>query len=261
MDLLSSLRRCWILAGALFILTLGGVGAAWFKISATYQAGSSIVLLAPQSAVKAAGGNPFLAFSSNLNLTADVVRYETMDQRTAQLLAGEGYTSTYVVADAFDTPGPVLVVTVTGHSKAGVEATLSAVTKEIGVKLAAIQTGVASARKVRDAVITFAPTPTTLKSKKLKPLLLALAAGLVLTIGLTVMVDAQLLRRRTRADGSYPQRQPRPATSDAYKRQTMATEFEGTANRAELRPTRPQPDIGGDSQPRRWIDPSRERTR
>jgi hypothetical protein len=180
------------------VLTLAGTAYAYHKLPPTYQATSSVVFLAPKNMTKAFGENPYLAFTSNINLTADVVRYETMDMRTAQLLAAEGYTSTYQVSDAVDTAGPVLLVTATGHNQAAVEHTLSGVTSEITTKLEAIQAGLGDNNKIRDAVITFAPQPTTLKSKKEKPLLLLLALGLVATIGIPVIVDAQLSRRTTR---------------------------------------------------------------
>ena len=106
MELLSSLRRRWILACILLVLTLAGTAYGYRKLPPTYQATSSVVFLAPKNMTKAFGNNPYLAFTSNINLTADVVRYETMDMRTAQLLAAEGYTSTYEVSDAVDTAGP-----------------------------------------------------------------------------------------------------------------------------------------------------------
>ena len=202
MDLVSSLRRRWILASVLLLLTIGGSAFAWFTLSPTYQAQSSVVFLATPNAVKIAGGNPYLAFTTGLNLTADVVRYETMDMRTAESLAAQGATSTYLVAGATDTSGPVLNVTVTGHNKANVERTLQAVTKEITTRLDAIQVGLNADNKIKDSVITFSPVPTLQKSKKVKPLLVAFAFGLVLTIAIPVMVDGQRTQRKQKDDGA-----------------------------------------------------------
>ena len=85
MDLLSSLRRRWVLACSLFLLALAGTAYGWIKLPSTYQSTSSVVLLAPKNATKTVGGNPYLAFNSSLNMTGDVVRYETNDSRTVEL--------------------------------------------------------------------------------------------------------------------------------------------------------------------------------
>ena len=119
-----------------------------------------------------------------------------MDMRTAEALAAQGATSTYLVADATDTAGPVLDVTVSGHNKANVEKTLLAVTNEITTKLNAIQAGLNANSMIRDNVITFAPEPIAQKSKKVKPVLVAFALGLVLSIAIPVMVDGQRAQRQ-----------------------------------------------------------------
>jgi capsular polysaccharide biosynthesis protein len=196
MELLSSLRRRWILASVLLLMTLAGTVYALLKLPPTYQAQSSVVLLVPKNVAKAYGGNPYLAFNSTLNMTADVVRYETTDVRTANLLAAQGYTSTYLVTDAFDTAGPVLNVTVTGHNEAAVEHTLYGVTSQVSSKLSGLQAGLAGANKIQDVVITFTPKPTVLSSKKARPLSVVVGAGLMLTVGIPLIVDAVLVRRR-----------------------------------------------------------------
>ena len=215
MDLVSSLRRRWILASILLLLTLGGSAFAWFTLSPTYQAASSVVFLATNNAVKLAGGNPYLAFTSGLNLTADLVRYQTMDINTAQSLAARGDTSTYLVADATDTACLVLNVTVTGHNKANVEKTLLDVTNEISTRLNAVQASLNVNSKIKDSVVTIAPEPTLQKSKKVKPLLVAFALGLVLTIAIPVMVDGQRVQRKPKDDDTYPERIARPLSRAA----------------------------------------------
>ena len=204
MGLLLSLRRQWILVGLLLLLTLAGTVYGFLKLPTTYQSHSSVVLLPPKNISKSYGNNPYLAFSSNLNIFADVVRYETMDANTVNSLAAKGYTSTYLVSAATDTSGPVLDVTVTGHDKASVEHTLYGATGEIGAKLKALQSNLIDSNMVQQALITFTPQPTALKSKKEKPLLVIFGLGLVVTIGIPVIVDAQRSRRRTTDEIAYP---------------------------------------------------------
>jgi hypothetical protein len=204
MSLLSSLRRRWILACALFLLTLAGTAYGMLKLPSTYQSMSSVVFLAPKNAAKAYGGNPYLAFNSTLNMTADVVRYETNDSRTVSFLSSRGYTASYLVTDATDTAGPVLIITVTGKNKTMVETTLSAVTSEISAKLEGLQTNLTAANTIHSLVITFEQQPTALTSKKARPLSVVAGGGIALTIGITLLVDAIIIRRRMQ--GTQPWR-------------------------------------------------------
>ena len=206
MEILSSLRRRWILTCSMLLLTLAATAFAFIKLPWTYQSQSSVVFLSSKLTSKAYGGNPYLAFNSTLNQTADVVRYETSDVRTVNSLAARGYTSTYLILDALDTAGPVLVVTVTGSNKAGVEHTLSGVTRQIDTNLNALQAGITSVNKIRDVVITFTPNAVRLTSKKARPLTIVLGAGLVLTVAIPVVIDAMLLRRRDRPETTQGER-------------------------------------------------------
>jgi hypothetical protein len=202
MDLVSSLRRRWILTCGLLLLTIAATLLGILKLAPTYQSQSSVILLASQTAAKAYGGNPYLAFNSTLNQTADVVRYELMDQRTVAALDKAGFRSIYLVTDAIDTSGPVLIITATGHDRSSVERTLSGVTSEAGAKLAGLQATLLPVNKIRSVVITFQPKPTTVASKKLRPLSVIAGGGLLLTIGIPLLVDAIIIRRRAERSAS-----------------------------------------------------------
>lgn len=193
--LLKAIRRRWILACVLFLFTLTATAAALFKLPWTYQSAASVVFLASRNTAKLAGGNPYLAFNSTLNQTADVVRYEMMDVRTANFLAAHGYSGVYMISDAIDTPGPVLNITVTGPNKAVVEHTLYGVTREITRKLTMIQAGLSPNNIIHDMLISFTPQATVLHSKKARPLVAVFALGLIFTLGITQVVDAVLVRR------------------------------------------------------------------
>jgi hypothetical protein len=235
-ELLSSLRRNWILASLLLLLTVAGTVIAFSKISLTYQAQSSVVLLAPESAAKTYGGNPYLAFNSTLNQTGDVVRYEANDVRTVDALAKQGYTSTYLVADAQDTAGPVLIVTVTGTSQAEVEHTLYGVTSILGTKLRSLQGATPPASKIRDVVITLTPKATPLSSKKARPVSVVAGLGLILTIGIPVLVDSARQRRNKTRPAPAPATDPQPRTDDSDE----TISFRALRFPAD-RPERPQP--------------------
>jgi hypothetical protein len=242
MDFWSILRRRWILAGSLLLLTLVATAYGLVKLPTSYQSISSVVLLAPKNTAKVYGGNPYLAFSATLNETADVVRYETNDSRTVALLVSRGYTASYLVTDATDTAGPVLIVTVTGKNKAMVEHTLSGVTTEISTKLEALQADITPGNKIHSLLITF-NQPTPLTSKKARPLSVVAGGGLALTIGATLIVDAIAVRRRRadRADKVPPLRdEPMPPKRSAR--------ISGRSARDSERPARDSERVARDSE-------------
>jgi hypothetical protein len=201
MDLMESfrvLRRRWILTSVLLLLTLAGAAAAVVKLPWSYQAQGMTVLLASQSSAKLSGGNPYLAFDQSLTFTADVVRREVMDPRTALALSARGYTGSYLVVDAFDTAGPVLVTTVTGSNPNTVESTLHGVLDEQNTKLAGLQTGINSYNRITSVVVSMSPKATRSTSKKARPLVVVLAVGLAFTFAIPQTVDAWAIRRRVR---------------------------------------------------------------
>jgi hypothetical protein len=201
MDLMESLRvlrRRWILTCVLLLLTLAGAAAAVVKLPWSYQSQGMTVLLASQSASKLSGGNPYLAFDQSLTYTADVVRREVMDPRTALALSARGYTGSYLVIDAFDTSGPVLVTTVTGTNKNTVENTLHGVLDELNTKLVGLQAGISPDNQITSVVVSMSPNATRSTSKKARPLVVVLAVGLALTFAIPQIVDAWAIRRGIR---------------------------------------------------------------
>jgi hypothetical protein len=203
MDLMESLRILrarWILTSTLLLLTLAACVAAVVKLPWTYQANASTVLLASKNFAKTAGGNRYLAFDPSLTLTADVVRRELMDPRTALALAAAGYPNAYQVVAATDTTGPVLLITVTGSNKVTVEHTLQGVTAQVATKLLALQSGISPANQINSLVVSMSPTATLSVGKKAKPLVVLLAGGLVLTYAIPQVVNARAVRRRSRRE-------------------------------------------------------------
>jgi hypothetical protein len=245
MQSLRILRRRWILTTLLLLLTLAGTAGAFKKLPHTYISTSTVVLLASKNASKANGGNPYLSFSSSLPLTADVLRRELLDPRTALDLAGRGYTAGYLVTDAPDTTGPVLLVTVTGHDKAAVEHTLYGVTAEIGTKLLALQASITPTNQIRVATLSVTPEAKLSISKLARPLVVLLGFGLLLTFAVPLIVDAQISRRRPRdLAGPPPEDLGRP-DRDGYERRP------GPPRERMHPPEHPQPGRAPGGQPGR----------
>jgi hypothetical protein len=206
MEIMKTLRKWWVLSAALLVLTIIATLAAFVKLPWTYTSTANITFLPSSNLAKAYGGNPYLAFSSTINETADVIRYESTDMRTAQSLAAKGYTAGYTVTDAVDTAAPVLLVTVTGSKNGTVENTLTGVMDEISSLLAQQQASYTPANRIHDQVITFSQKPTRVVSKKARPLIAVLAVGILFTIAIPVIADAALARRNRKKSrtGSYP---------------------------------------------------------
>jgi hypothetical protein len=201
MDVVGSfgtLRRQWILALLLLVLTLAGTVYEAHK-PGPYQSTSQVVLLPSAKISKTNGNNPYLSFVTSISLTADLVRRELMDPRTSSALAAQGFPSSYQVVDDPATAGPVLDVTATGSSKASVEHTLYGVTAEIATKLGEMQAGVQEPSRITSQVVSFSTQPSLMKSKKARTVVVVLGIGLVLTFAISQIADATLGRRRRKS--------------------------------------------------------------
>lgn len=207
MDLSEALRiwrRWWILTFALIILLSVGVSAALPRMR-TYQSGSQVVLLASRSAAKLNGGNPYMSFSPSLTLTADALSREIMSPGTMQDLAARGFLGQYTVMLApytTNTTGSVLLITVTGSRKTLAESTLHAVTNEISTELLQLQRSVPARSRVRAATLSLSPRATLSVSGTARSVIPLVAVGLLLALGMPLMADGWVCRRRARRRGA-----------------------------------------------------------
>jgi hypothetical protein len=203
MDLRESLhiwRRRWILTITLLLLASVAVAAAARSLR-TYQAESQVVLLASKSASQLNGGNPYLSFSGSLTLTADALSRAVTAPTVTQDLAARGYVSSYTVALATyttTTTGSVLIVTVTGRHKLGVEGTLGAVTSEVSNELANLQRGIPARNQVHAATLSYSPQAALSLGQTAHSVLPLMALALLVAFGLPVIVDGWAMRLRMR---------------------------------------------------------------
>jgi hypothetical protein len=212
-------RRRPILTVALLIVALAGTTSALMRLPRTYQSNSSVVLLASRYAAKKAGGNPYMSFSSSLTLTGDVISGELMAPRTVMSLAASGYADPYTVTVAPSntaTTGSVLLVSVAGNDPRAVERQLYGVTHEISVELARVQAKVRPNSRIRIATISFTPQAALDVGKTARPLVMVIAASLLLFLGLPVVIDGHASRRRIRARAAFSGNATKPADQMAY---------------------------------------------
>jgi capsular polysaccharide biosynthesis protein len=214
MELLGTLRKRWVLTLSLLLLTLIGTAYALVKLPWTYQSQASVVLLAPPNSLKTYGNNPYMAFDSSLSVAADILRRNVMSPQVASKLTANGYTSSYLVAQAPDTSGPVLLITVTGSNPATVQHTLYGVTNEMQTTLRGIQGDIGQLNRIQETVASISPQATRVSSKKAKPLIVVFALGLVLTITIPTIVEAQ--RRGRSPTDQFAHRNGRPHSAGRF---------------------------------------------
>jgi hypothetical protein len=209
MDLVAAgrtLRRRWILASFLLLLTLAAAVAAWVKLPGPYQAESMTVLYPSQQASKLNGNNPLLSFGGSLNVAGDIVLREVSSPAYVAQLVARGYSSSFTIVDDPNTTGPILDLTVTGKNQGQVEQTLKGVTVAIKNQLAFIQQNYKPADRITSQVVSTQPTPQLLVSKKARTIVIILGLGLVLTFAIPQVVDAEIAKRRAargqRANGN-----------------------------------------------------------
>jgi hypothetical protein len=196
----------------LLIVASTGAGFAVGALPRSYQSEASVVLLASPSASRQNGGNPYLSFSPSLTLTANALSQQVMAPATIQHLASAGSADPYTVALApytATTSGSVLLVTVTGSSATAAEREMYAVTREIGTKLADLQSKLKPRNRIQDTPLSFSPDAALSISQTARPLVIVAALGLLLVFGIPIVVDGRIARRRLmKATAPLPETAP-----------------------------------------------------
>jgi hypothetical protein len=248
MDLTASLRalrRQWILAGFLLVLTFAAGVAAWVKIPGPYTTESMVVLIPSKQEAKINGNNVYLSYGGSESVAGDIVQRQVMDPATLTALYNKGYTGSYTIADDPTTTGPILDIKVTGSSTSVVESTLSAVTTEVQSKLATLQQNLPAANQITSMVASFDTRATLEVSKKARVVVLAVGLGLVLTYSLPQILDAEIRRRRgDRASASGGGDASVPARDDE---QPVPYQQQAQPHRRRYRPAvdEPEPAVPG----------------
>lgn len=211
---MGALRRRWLLTASLLLLTFIAVIGVYAKFPGPYSAESMVALFPSKQASQLNGNNPYLSYGGSENVAGDIVLREVSAPDSVAKLAAKGYTGSFTIADDPNTSGPILDITVTSKSQSVVENTLQAVTNAVQLQLASIQSNLKPANQITSQVVSFAPTPKLLLSKKLRTIVLALGVGLILSYAIPQIVDGNIERRRgNRAGGNFPAAEPVAAGS------------------------------------------------
>jgi hypothetical protein len=195
-------KKHWLLTAFLLILALATAGYAGMKVPRSYQAQSTVVLLASLNSSKATGGgNPYLNFSDSLATTANVIQAEMTDSQTSATLKEQGFSQAYsVVSQSIQTqqPSPLLTVTATGTDGPAVEDTLRGATNEIGILLGGLQRKMSHNNRITAMTVSFAPQATLNIPSTARRLIAVLGLVIALALCIPLAVDAAATRRHRR---------------------------------------------------------------
>ncbi|MBG0827447.1 hypothetical protein HS041_06675 [Planomonospora sp. ID67723] len=202
MDLLGvirAVRRRWILALALLLVTVASVTTTMFLLPWTYEARANVVFLSSQQLSKEAGGNPYLYFDSSLKVTAEIVSRSLMSERQGTLMKEAGLTAIYKVALAPDSVGPLLDVVTEASDPRAAQATLTALLAAVPKQVDALQSNLPSSTRVRTNSIMVTTEPELKPTQKIRIVAVVAAFGLVLCLAVPAALEASAERRRTAA--------------------------------------------------------------
>jgi hypothetical protein len=206
--LLRAIRvRRW-LSAALCGLIMIGLGAGVVLVPWTSRGEASVVFLSSRLVSKQSGGNPYLVFAASLTVTAEVVGRRLMDDETVQAMRRQGYTASYVVEIAPDSAGPVLSITVTSTDPKATEATLTALEAAVNSQLDTLQNGIPPDARVTAKVVSSTTRPLRVSRPKIQLLGEILIAGLALSAGLLLLLQALADRRRPPTERAAPPQPP-----------------------------------------------------
>src|SRR5258708_6502858 len=199
------IRARWYVTLPLLLLTIALAVGVNKAVPTKYQATSSITLLASESATTGTAtvpgsGNPFTAFGSSLNDTADFLVRRMSSTDVANALGARGVTESYAVVLAAAAQGPFMTLSVTGTDPQHILKSIETLTTYTQQELQSVQqqASVRPVDMIRSMVIVPAGPPSAQKKTKTQDVLGAGIGGLVLTFLATFVVENIAVSRRRR---------------------------------------------------------------
>jgi hypothetical protein len=174
-----------VLVSIFILLAIAITGAAAMYLPAHYSAESDVALLPSVNSSKPYGSNPYLSFNGALPVAAEIIAYQMMDPANVKVLEAKGYDQQFNVSIANTIAnGPILTIEVTGGDKVAVEATLTGVTRDVSIELAALQHGIGATNRITLLPLSTDAAPQLSVSKTARPLAVVLALGLILAFAI-----------------------------------------------------------------------------
>jgi hypothetical protein len=203
-DFLRALGRRWYVLAVGIVATVGlAIGA--YTISPPVYTARGLIILLP-SDVSADGRNPFLALS-DLDLPARILVSYFQSESAQNDVAAVAPDAKYVVSIEESTRGPIIAVDVKDSTPESALSTLAYIANAVPTNLTRLQTevGAPATTFVRTSVLTMDQLAQEDVSGTIRVVVAAAAAGLVVSLIATFLVDRMLLGSgRRRGIGQQP---------------------------------------------------------
>jgi hypothetical protein len=223
-DLGRLLRRRWRIAVPILLVAFVMTAFVFTKVKPNYVATAYVQLIPPVISQTSPGdqapdlSNPWLG--QDLRTLGNAALVSVQDLGYVQSLKDQGYSDAFTATMGDSTP--LLTFAVTGKSAAQVEQTATQLVSRYAGSVASLQTsyGATTADEITARRLDAGTNITVSSSNKKRAVVAVLAAGVLLSVGVTVAADAWLRRRRQDAAAepeteqvSDPEPTPRPASA------------------------------------------------
>jgi hypothetical protein len=205
-DLTKLLFRRWYIAGPLLLLTLGGTLLAATRIEPDYVATSYVQLVPPAITPKQNDGktarprNPWLDLGvSSLGKAALLT---VQDQKVVEILKKSGFSDDFTLT--LDSSLPIVTFEVIGDTEEQASSTAEELIKRFDASVATLQKeyGAVTDQSITTRQLDLGDNVVESTSKVKRALVAIGAVGLLLTVALTILVDAVVRRRRADRSGT-----------------------------------------------------------
>jgi len=197
-DLTKMLARRWYFAAPMLLLSLGAVLMVSIVVKPDYSATGHLQLIPPNApanpqATTQARSNPWMDLGFQALGQAVIIRLS--DKRVLEDLVKAGYTDNFTVTMDYRTP--LFTVEAVGHTPEQAIGTAKRVMALVTEDVVAEQKqyGVIESNAISTLALDEGDNVTTVKSKVTRILVVAGGVGLLVTVGVTIIIDS-ILRRR-----------------------------------------------------------------
>ncbi|MCM4084869.1 hypothetical protein [Paractinoplanes hotanensis] len=208
-DLTKLLFRRWYISGPLLLLTVAGTLLAAQRIEPDYVATSYVQLVPPSVTPRLTESkapqpkNPWLDLGVSSLGKAGILTVQ--DQRVVEVLDKAGFSDDFTLE--LDQSLPIVTFEVIGHTDQQASATTEELIKRFEASVSALQNeyGAPKDQRITIRQLDLGDNVTESTSKVKRALVAIGGIGLLLTVALTIAVDALLRRRNSSRPAAVPE--------------------------------------------------------
>ena len=222
-DLGRLLRRRWRIAVPIILVALVMTALVFTQVKPNYVATAYVQLVPPVPTQTAPDQTPDLHnpwLSQDLRTLGNAALVSVQDLGYVQSLKDQGFSDAFTATMSDTTP--LVTLEVTGKSAAQVEGTAAQLVSRYSGSVSSLQTsyGATPADEITARRLDAGTNITMSSSNKKRAVVAVLAAGILLSLAVTVAVDTWLRRRRQRASELASAADPTPeAAAPVYTRE------------------------------------------